>query len=212
MHKVQGSPDSGDFRDFISDKQNHDCSETEYRSDSAVCSHLQITAAHRTLSLSFSPKYLSRTSVPRNYIRINNTWELCRLMDNAYSSSSPEAHGSHLLGKPFGCSEQKHKRELGVIVLNLTFGCDGEAENNLAKRLSPGEVGSGSCCSLWQLCRVVQRESCKAQALTTQGHQAHNAERSRFEAEKQIYQISHFRFKMWNTPIARSVNSLEGKK
>lgn len=28
MQKVQGSPDSGDFRDFISDKQNHDCTET----------------------------------------------------------------------------------------------------------------------------------------------------------------------------------------
>lgn len=28
MQKVQGSPDSGDFRDFISDKQNHDCPET----------------------------------------------------------------------------------------------------------------------------------------------------------------------------------------
>lgn len=69
-------------------------------------------------------------------------------MDNAYSSSSPETNGSHLLGKLFDCSEQKHKRELGIIVLNLTFTCHGEAENNLAKRLSPGKLGSGSCCIL----------------------------------------------------------------
>lgn len=69
-------------------------------------------------------------------------------MDNAYSSSSPETNGSQLLGKPFDCSGQKHKRELGIVVLNLTFACEGEAENNLAKRLSTGKVGSGSCCSL----------------------------------------------------------------
>lgn len=28
LQKVQGSLDSGDFRDFISDKQNYDCTET----------------------------------------------------------------------------------------------------------------------------------------------------------------------------------------
>lgn len=150
MQKVQGSLDSGDFRDFISDKQNHDCTETvniEVTVLSAVIFKSQLPIG-LSLSLSFSPKYPQRTSVPRNYVRVNNTGELCRLMDNAYSSSSPETNGLHLLGKPFGCSEQKHKRELGVIVLNLTFACDGEAENNLAKRLSPGKAGSGSCCSL----------------------------------------------------------------
>lgn len=45
MQKVQGSLDNGDFRDFVSDKQNHDCTETvniEVTALSAVISRSQL--------------------------------------------------------------------------------------------------------------------------------------------------------------------------
>lgn len=48
--------------------------------------------------------------------------------------------------------------------------------------------------------------------LQPQGHQGHHAECPGFEVQNQIYQISHFKFKMWSAAIARSGNSLGGKK